>query len=135
MTIVEVTNDSFFAQKISEAGNHLVVIDFFASWCGPCNMIAPFFKQLTTKYSNAVFLKVDVDKCPGTAAANNISAMPTFILFRQRIELARITGADKNQLENKIKEFYSESSGENTSENNMTKAEGDFVNLNFKIII
>jgi hypothetical protein len=53
-----------------------------------------------------MFLKVDVDKCPGTAAAYNVSAMPTFIFFRSRSELERIRGADKNQLENKVKQYY-----------------------------
>ena len=135
MALVEISSDALFAEKLSEAGNRLVVIDFFATWCGPCNMIAPFFKQLTTKYPNALFLKVDVDKCPGTAAANNVSAMPTFILFKQRVELIRIRGADKTQLENKIKEFYTEAtSSENGAEANVLKPDGDFVifsNQNF----
>ena len=106
MTIVELSEDSSFTEQLSEAGQRLVVVDFFATWCGPCNMIAPFFKQLSTKYPNAMFLKVDVDKCPGTAAANNVSAMPTFIFFRNRVELDRARGADKTNLENKIKQYY-----------------------------
>ena len=69
-------------------------------------MIAPFIKQLATKYPDALFLKVNVDKCPGTAAANNVSAMPTFVFFRNRAELERIRGADKTQLENKVKQYY-----------------------------
>ncbi|CAF0996877.1 unnamed protein product [Brachionus calyciflorus] len=128
MSLVEISSDATFAEKITDAGSKLVVIDFFATWCGPCNMIAPFFKQLTTKYPNAVFLKVDVDKCPGTAAAHNVSAMPTFLLFKQRVELARIRGADKNQLENKIKEFYTESEGDNAA-GGVSKVDGDFVDL------
>ena len=69
-------------------------------------MIAPFYKQLSLKYPDAMFLKIDVDKCPGTAAANNVSAMPTFVFFRNRVELERIRGTDKNQLENKVKQYY-----------------------------
>lgn len=129
MSVIEVSSDAVFAEKMSSAGNKLVVIDFFATWCGPCNMIAPFFKQLPTKYPNAVFLKVDVDKCPGTAAANNVSAMPTFALFKQRSEVARVRGADKNNLENKIKEFYTESAGEGGNDVGVPKAEGDFIDL------
>ncbi|RNA02775.1 thioredoxin 1, partial [Brachionus plicatilis] len=129
MSLVEINNDSVFVEKMSTAGNRLVVVDFFATWCGPCNMIAPFFKQLTSKYPNAVFMKVDVDKCPGTAAANNVSAMPTFILFKQRAEIARVRGADKNQLENKIKEFYTESNVDGESQSGTTKIDGDFIDL------
>lgn len=73
-------------------------------------MIAPFYKQLSLKYPDAMFLKIDVDKCPGTAAANNVSAMPTFVFFRNRVELERIRGADKNQLENKVKQYYTAAS-------------------------
>lgn len=127
MSLIEINNDSLFVENMTTAGNRLVVVDFFATWCGPCNMIAPFFKQLTSKYPNAVFMKVDVDKCPGTAAANNVSAMPTFILFKQRAEIARIRGADKNQLENKIKELYKESNDEGESETIVTKIGGEFV--------
>ena len=85
---------------------HSLVYLFSATWCGPCNMIAPFYKQLSLKYPDAMFLKIDVDKCPGTAAANNVSAMPTFVFFRTRVELERIRGADKGQLENKVKQYY-----------------------------
>lgn len=111
MTVIELTDDSKFVDHLTDAGDNLAVVDFFATWCGPCNLIAPFYKQLSTKYPNALFLKVDVDKCPGTAAAYNVSAMPTFIFFRSRSELDRIRGADKGQLENKIKQLYSSGSG------------------------
>ena len=111
MSVIEVTDDSSFVDKLSEAGQRLVVVDFFATWCGPCNMIAPFVKSLCVKYPTVMFMKVDVDKCPGTAAANNVSAMPTFIFFRGRVELERIRGADKTQLENKVKQHSSGGSG------------------------
>jgi thioredoxin len=103
MSVIELADDSAFMDKLSEAGQRLVVVDFFATWCGPCNAIAPFLKQLATKNPNVMFLKVDVDKCPGTAAANNVSAMPTFVFFRNRGELERLRGADKNALESKVK--------------------------------
>lgn len=48
-------------------------------------MIAPHFEQLPGKYPNAVFLKVDVDKCQDTAAAQGVSAMPTFIFYRNKV--------------------------------------------------
>lgn len=53
--------------------------------CGPCQRIAPIFQQLSTKYVKAVFLKIDVDKCQETAAAQGVSAMPTFIFYRNRV--------------------------------------------------
>lgn len=109
-SVIELADDSEFMDHLSEAGQKLVVVDFTATWCGPCTMIAPFFKQLSSKYPNAVFLKVDVDKCPGTAAANEVSSMPTFIFFRARTVLDRIRGANKQGLEDKVKQYYAEDS-------------------------
>lgn len=133
MSVIELTDDSAFVDKLSEAGQKLVVVDFYATWCGPCNMVAPFVKQLATRFANVVFLKVDVDKCPGTAAANNVQAMPTFIFFRNRVELERMRGADKNTLENKVKQFSTESAdGSSTSakaEPAIPGLEGDFIDL------
>jgi thioredoxin-like negative regulator of GroEL len=93
-------------------------------------------KQLSTKYPNAVFLKVDVDKCPGTAAAYNVSAMPTFIFFRNRAELERLRGANKDQLENKVKQYYSstatpEKPAEPVDPAAAAGIEGEFVNTNY----
>lgn len=79
-------------------------------------MIAPFFKQLSTKYPNVVFLKVDVDKCPGTTAAYRVSAMPTFIFFRNRAQLDMMRGADKNTLESKVQQLASQNDSQESGE-------------------
>ncbi|ELK24579.1 Thioredoxin [Myotis davidii] len=52
-----------FQEALNSAGDKLVVVDFSAAWCGPCKMIKPFFHSLSEKYSNVVFLEIDVDDC------------------------------------------------------------------------
>lgn len=107
MTAVKhVLEDAQFATELAAAEGKLVVVDFTAEWCGPCKRIAPFYDELSTKYPRAVFLKVDVDVCTETAAAHNITAMPTFMLARHGAEVERLTGADTAALEAKVKELY-----------------------------
>ena len=54
-------DDSQFQAELAGAGSKLVVVDFTASWCGPCKRIAPFYDELSAKYPNAVFLKVNFE--------------------------------------------------------------------------
>jgi len=58
---------------------------FIYSRCGPCQRMAPVFDSFATKYPQAVFLKIDVDECHETAASQNVSAMPTFIFFKNKV--------------------------------------------------
>lgn len=97
-----IPEDSQFQVELTQAGAKLVVVDFTASWCGPCQRIAPVFAELSTKYTRAVFLKVDVDQCQETAASQGVTAMPTFIFYRNRVKIERVTGADPTALEEKI---------------------------------
>ena len=53
-----ITSDNNFAPEVLAAGDKLVVIDFHATWCGPCKNIAPIYEQMSTKFANVVFLKV-----------------------------------------------------------------------------
>ena len=68
--------------QLEAAGGKLVVIDFFAEWCGPCKMIAPKIEEMAAQMSNVVFLKVDVDEAEDAAQEYNIQAMPTFLLIK-----------------------------------------------------
>ncbi|XP_011494907.1 PREDICTED: thioredoxin-like protein 1 [Ceratosolen solmsi marchali] len=107
MGFVRVINDDgHFHGELINAGTKLVIVDFTATWCGPCQRIAPVFEQLSTKYPNAIFLKVDVDKCADTATGQGVSSMPTFILYRNRTKLDSCQGADPTSLESKIQHFY-----------------------------
>lgn len=71
-----------------------VVIDFFATWCGPCKVIAPKFEELSKLYPTITFLKVDVDESGELAEKYNIRAMPTFVFLRDGVQIHKIEGAD-----------------------------------------
>ena len=76
------------------------VIDFYATWCGPCKQIAPVFENLKEQYAGKVnFTSVDVDQDVEMASKYNISAMPTFVfLDADGKEITRIVGADQESL-------------------------------------
>eukprot|EP00531_Pseudo-nitzschia_arenysensis_P013563 CAMPEP_0116140398 /NCGR_PEP_ID=MMETSP0329-20121206/13822_1 /TAXON_ID=697910 /ORGANISM="Pseudo-nitzschia arenysensis, Strain B593" /LENGTH=184 /DNA_ID=CAMNT_0003635501 /DNA_START=163 /DNA_END=717 /DNA_ORIENTATION=- len=84
------------------SAGQLVVIDFTATWCGPCQMIAPIYKELSNTYDDVVFLKVDVDENPETAANYKVSAMPTFIFIKGGVVVERVMGADPSKLQASI---------------------------------
>jgi thioredoxin 1 len=80
------------ASEIPQTG--VVVLDFFATWCGPCQRVAPAFVELATRMPKVTFLKVDVDDATELAELFNIRAMPTFIVLRNGQIVTKIEGAD-----------------------------------------
>ncbi|QSL66702.1 hypothetical protein MERGE_001086 [Pneumocystis wakefieldiae] len=83
--------------------NSLTVVDFFATWCGPCRAIAPKIVELSNKYPQVVFLKVDVDQHNDLASDYSITAMPTFIFFKEGKKIAEVVGASASKVEETIK--------------------------------
>ena len=80
------------ASQVPSTG--VVVIDFFATWCGPCQRIAPSFVELAAKMPKVTFLKVDVDDAQDLAEQFNVRVLPTFVILRNGATVARIEGAD-----------------------------------------
>ncbi|KAH8819306.1 thiol-disulfide exchange intermediate [Xylogone sp. PMI_703] len=85
--------------------NPLLIIDFYAVWCGPCKVISPAFERLAKQHessSNIKFAKVDVDKARDVAQACGITAMPTFQFFKDGKKVDEVKGADPQLLTSKI---------------------------------
>lgn len=82
--------------------NQFVVIDFTASWCGPCKRIAPLFEQLSNSVSNVTFCKVDVDDASEISDEYGVSSMPTFVFLDTGKEVHRFSGANNVMLQEKV---------------------------------
>eukprot|EP01128_Nolandella_sp_AFSM9_P004090 TRINITY_DN178_c0_g3_i3.p2 TRINITY_DN178_c0_g3~~TRINITY_DN178_c0_g3_i3.p2 ORF type:complete len:411 (-),score=81.65 TRINITY_DN178_c0_g3_i3:8-1240(-) len=103
--VVHVTSDSEFLSLLTNAGSKLVVVDFTASWCGPCKKIAPVFSELSLSYPTVEFLKVDVDQLKATARERGVSAMPTFHFYLKGEKVHEFRGADINALKSGLESF------------------------------
>jgi len=79
-------------------GSKPVVVDFTATWCGPCQMIAPEFQSLAEAHQDIEFIKVDVDENEDTAQACGIQAMPTFHFYKDGNKVHEFSGASKEKI-------------------------------------
>jgi thioredoxin 1 len=98
-----VTDDSF--QKEVLQAEQPTIVDFWATWCGPCQMIGPIFEELSKEYAGKVkFAKVNVDENPKTPATYGVRGIPTLMMFKGGQIVDQVVGAvPKNHLENVIK--------------------------------
>jgi len=100
--VTTVTTDSFDKDVVQAPG--LVVVDFWATWCGPCKMISPIVEELANEYEGkAVFGKINTDENPDLASKFSIRGIPTLMFFKGGKKIDDIVGAvPKAQLEEKI---------------------------------
>lgn len=75
----------------------LTLVDFYATWCGPCKMMSPILEQLSEEKQDVVFAKIDVDNAERLAILYGISSIPCMILFKNGEEADRVVGAVPKQ--------------------------------------
>ena len=90
MAIVTLTQDNF-EQTVS--GDGIVLVDFWATWCGPCRQFGPIFEEASEKYPDVVFGKIDTDDQQQLAMAAQITSIPTLMAFRDGVAVFRQSGA------------------------------------------
>lgn len=94
-----------FDSTCASNSDKLIVVDFTASWCGPCRMIGPYFEQLSNNNPEVCFIKVDVDAGEAIAAAFQVTAMPTFVFIKNGNVVGRFSGGNKQLLNQNLAKF------------------------------
>lgn len=99
--VIIITNKSEWTSHQTRSKNEskALLVDFTATWCGPCRMIAPFFEELSLTHDNVLFLKVDVDAVEEVASDCSITAMPTFQVWKGTEKVEELVGASKERLQ------------------------------------
>lgn len=104
--VYQVTSKADLEAKFAEAGDKVVVVDFFATWCGPCKRIAPVLEEIANKNADKlVALKVDVDEVEDLVGEYSISVMPTFVFKKKGHETKTVVGSSEDNLRKAVEEF------------------------------
>ena len=86
-----------------ESKKEVILVDFYADWCGPCRMLTPVLEKISGEVQGkAVIAKIDIDKSQKTASTFQVTSIPTLILFKEGKEVGRLVGLRDEET---IKEF------------------------------
>lgn len=90
MSVFHVTNENFEELKRADRP---VLLDFFATWCGPCRMIAPFVEEIAAEHPEYIIAKIDVDECTDLAREFGIESIPTLVVLKDGKAVKTAMGA------------------------------------------
>ena len=103
-TIKYVNDDLELRRLLRLHAERLVVVDWFATWCGPCRAIKPVYEQLSEENKHVVFIRADIEELPDASAQAGVEAVPCFHFIKGDELVAVLTGADEVKLRELVKQ-------------------------------
>lgn len=104
-SLVKEVSDLAQFNGLVSAKDKVSVVDFYATWCGPCKAIAPIFEALAEKVPEVQFARVDVDRAEAVAAEYGITAMPTILFFQDGEKVDTVVGANVPKIAKLIEQY------------------------------
>ncbi|CAD5211792.1 unnamed protein product [Bursaphelenchus xylophilus] len=104
MPVTEIDSKEQLQKILEEAGDGLVVVKFFATWCGPCRMMAPKFLKLSNEYTGVTCVEIDVDEQEELVQAYDVNVMPTFVFVKKGQENFILEGNNFEELKKNFEE-------------------------------
>jgi thioredoxin 1 len=102
-TVIKI--ESFDELNDTIQDNEFVVIDFSATWCGPCEKIKPYFESLAEKHKDCVFCSVDIEDCPDIADEYGIDKLPTFLIYKNKENCDEYVGGSESKMKEIIEKI------------------------------
>ncbi|KAH8293871.1 hypothetical protein KR054_005876, partial [Drosophila jambulina] len=104
--VIVITSKGAFTKILEEAGTKHILVEFFATWCGPCAMIGPRLEQLATEYvTRLIILKIDVDENEDLALQYDVSSMPTFVIIKNGVTLLQFVGSNPEKIVSVVEKY------------------------------
>lgn len=104
-----IKNHYEFGNLIMQDDKNIILIDFYADWCKPCNLLTPTLNNYEKDYNNISFIKIDIEntECSEIVDLYNITVLPTIIILKNKVEQTdfRIEGFNENLLKNNLKKL------------------------------
>ena len=107
MTVVHISSSKQIQELIASTKGKVIVIDYWAGWCGPCVGFAPTFEKMANEFANCIFAKVEVDECPEAADSAGIQSIPAFHIYLNGSRKEVVVGAAETKLRDAIKKVQS----------------------------